>query len=167
MPAVGEKGGARPWGSVHPRRQEARTPEISPVSPRLGYCMCVTTHVPLALRHVMFIPPLRVVLEGGGEWGALGPGMGFPSVLSHPQARLSSGSARALFLRGWDPAGTALGTRSTRSNAPSARICDQFRAERASWLRLSPQRCLNALRPCRGCCQYQPPPSRKLLDTVI
>lgn len=89
------------------------------------------------------------------------------TVPSHPQARPTSGSARAFFSRGWDPAGTALGIRSTRCNAPSARICDQFRAERDSWLLLSRQRCLNALLPCRGCSQYQPPPSRKLLDTAI
>lgn len=97
----------------------------------------------------------------------LAPGWGSHPFSLTPQARPTSGSARAAFSRGWDPAGTALGTRSTRSNAPSARLCDQLRAGRASWLRLSPQRCLNALRPCRGCSRYQPPPGRKLLDTVI
>lgn len=72
LPAAGEKRGAwprAPWGSTHPHEQQDRVPGTRPSSPRLGWwvwvLVCVITHVPLALRHVMLIPPLRVVLELG------------------------------------------------------------------------------------------------------
>lgn len=149
-PAVGEEGGGR--GEWRTHGQRAGRPQTSAVCPRPGRCVCVCDRtVPLALSQPMLIP----LLQHGGERG----------VLSHPKAHPSSALARAA-LRGWDPAGTALGTRFTKNNAPSARICDHFGAGRGSWIRLSPQHCFNDLRPCRGCSQSQPT-SRALLDTVM
>lgn len=131
-------------------------------------CLCVRPHTrPFALTQVMFIPPLRIVLERGGEWGAPWPRDGVPTSPPPPPGASHSELGQSRLLAWVGPARTALGTLSTRSHAPSAGICDPSRAERARWLRLSPKHCLNVPRPCRGCSQYQPPPSRKLLDTAI
>lgn len=69
--AEGEEGGAwpsAPWG-IGTHGQRVSTPGARAVSPRPGWCVCVTARLPLALSHPLLIP----LLEQGGEQGPLPP----------------------------------------------------------------------------------------------